>query len=190
MIAVIENLLRKVKFYLKYGRCPTVKQFIEEWKKDPLRHFLGYYNHKLVWDTVYDWAPMVGLPNSHGLSMLPNIVCRYSEYKYSLIIGYIEEISMYSGGIVSIKHFALHPRLTRNNIGEFFLKSIIEFFKSKNAVVIEFQENHSTKIEHYRIFFKKLGVPEVRYRVWRVELYENKKIPMQVLAYQEKLKLK
>lgn len=95
---------------------------------------------------------------------------------------------MHSGGVVRIKHFALNTSLTRAKIGEEFFYAILQFFKSMNAVTIEFHENHSSKIDHYRRFFEKVGVKEISDRVWQVELYNNNEIPDHVLAFHEELK--
>lgn len=184
---MIINLIEKIKYHRKYGKSHTVEQFINEWKKDPLAYFWGYFDKELEWSTTYGLAPMEGLPDTHGYSMFPDIRCQYKEYKYSQKIGSIEGVSMYSYGIVRIRHFALNSELTRNKIGEIFFNSILEFFKSKNAITIEFHENHSSKIEHYRRFFEKLGVTETKDRVWRVELYKENDIPEHVLAYHESL---
>ncbi|WP_321323644.1 hypothetical protein [Thiomicrorhabdus sp.] len=187
---MLKNLIEKIKFNRKYGNGPSVEQFINEWLKAPQEFFFGYFEQPLEWSTCYGLAPMEGLPDTHGYSKIPDIRCEYREYKYSLKIGYIEGISMYSGGTVRIKHFALNSELTQNNIGKKFLNSILEFFKSKNAVVVEFHENHSSKIEHYRKFFEKLGIEEIKDRVWRVELYKESEIPKEVLSYHEKLQRK
>lgn len=95
---------------------------------------------------------------------------------------------MYSAGVVRIKHFALNAKLTRSGVGEIFFNAILLFFKSKNAVIIEFHENHSSKIDHYRRFFEKLGVKEIREGVWQVELYKNNDVPKQVLLFHDELK--
>lgn len=182
------NLIEKIKFNRKYGKNPTVEQFIEEWSKSPETHFHGYFDKKLEWSTCYGLAPLEGLPDTHGYSTLPDIRCQYNEYKYSLQIGNIEGISMYSGGVVRIKHFALNTSLTRAKIGEKFFHAMLQFFKSKNAVVVELHENHSSKTDHYRNFFEKVGVKEIADRVWRVELYNNNEIPDHVLAFHEELK--
>lgn len=151
------DLIKKIKFKKKYGKKPTDRQFINEWSKSPEKHFCGYFDQKLEWSTLYGLAPFESLPDTHGYSRFPDIRCEYKEYKYSLKIGYIEGISMYSAGVVRIKHFALNAKLTRSGVGEIFFNAILLFFKSKNAVIIEFHENHSSKIDHYRRFFEKLG---------------------------------
>lgn len=184
------NLIEKIKFNRKYGKNPTVEQFINEWTKAPQEYFFGYFEKPLDWSTCYGLAPMEGLPDTYGYSTMPDIRCQFKEYKYSLKIGNIEGISMYSGGTVRIKHFALSPELTKNGIGEIFFNSILEFFKSKNAVIVEFHENHSSNIEHYRRFFEKIGIKEVKNRVWRVEFYKTNDTPVHVLSYHEKLKRK
>ncbi len=184
------NLIKKIKINRKYGNNPTVEQFINEWAKEPQEYFFGYFDEPLEWSTRYGLAPMEGLPDTHGYSTIPDISCQFKEYEHLLNIGNIEGISMYSGGTVRIKHFALNSELTKNGIGEVFFASILDFFKSKNAVIIEFHENHSSKIEHYRRFFEKLGIKEINSRVWRVELYKPNEIPNQVLSFHEKLQCK
>ncbi|GGP69531.1 MULTISPECIES: hypothetical protein [Shewanella] len=188
---MIINLIEKIKFNRKYGKSPNYDElFINEWLKEPEAYFFGYYGAKLEWTTGYGIAPLEGLPDTHGYSSFPDIRCQYKEYKYSLKIGNVEGISMHSGGTVRIRHFALNADLTKNKLGEKFLNSIIEFFKSKNAVIIEFHESHSSKIAHYRKFFKRLGIPEVKGRIWQVELYSGNNIPKNVLSFHEKLKIK
>lgn len=184
------NFIEKIKFYRKYGKNPTPEQFVNEWTKAPHDYFFGYFGQPIEWKTCYGLAPMEGLPDTHGYSIMPDIRCQYKEYKYSLMIGNIEGISMYSGGTVRIKHFALDSDLTNHGIGEIFFKSILDFLKSKSAVTVEFHETHSSKIEHYRRFFEKHGIKEVKNRVWRVELYKQNEIPDHVLAFHEKLRRK
>ncbi|MDU0353833.1 hypothetical protein RS130_07745 [Paraglaciecola aquimarina] len=95
---------------------------------------------------------------------------------------------MHSGGVVQINHFALKTNLTRCKIGITFFKAILCFLKSKSAISVEFHENHSSKIERYRRFFKKLEIKESAAGVWRVELYDNDHIPNNVLSFHEELK--
>ncbi|CAH7202569.1 hypothetical protein VCHA37P200_40287 [Vibrio chagasii] len=90
---------------------------------------------------------------------------------------------MQQGGVVQIKHFALNPDLTKAGVGKVFFNAIVDFFKSKNAISIEFRENHSSKIEHYRIFFEKMGLEETESRVWIVNLYDCDDIPESVLSF-------
>lgn len=163
---------------------PSIEQLIDEWLKDPLASFHGYFDNPLDWSTCYGVAPMEGLPDTHGYSCMPDIRCEYKE----LLIGNVEGISMYSGGTVRIKHFALNPDLTRKYIGEKFFSSILEFIKSKNAVSVEFHENHSSKIEHYRRFFEKQGIAEIKDGIWKVNLYMESDIPKHVLDFHEGLK--
>ena len=187
---MLTNLIEKIRFHQRFGREPTEEQFINEWMNDPIACYFGYFDQPLEWSTQYGLANMEGLPDTHGYSTLPDIRCEYKVYKYLLRIGNIEGISMYSGGIVRIRHFALNSELTRTQIGKIFFNSILEFFKSKNAITVEFHESHSSKIEHYRRFFRKLGITEIKDRVWRVELYKENDIPKNVLSYHEKLRRK
>ena len=180
-------LIEKLKFFKKFGRTPTVNQFIEEWAKTPEDYFFGVYDEPLRWNTFYDSIMVGNLPDSHGLSVFPDILCEFKAFEYSLLIGYIQKISMHSGGVVCIKHFALNSQLTSSGIGLIFFNAIKRFFKSQNAIAIEFRENHSTKIEHYRTFFEKLGVAEIEDKVWRIALYQKDNIPKHVLKFQEAL---
>lgn len=184
---MLKRFIEKIKFKREFGGDPTVEQFIHKWSMSPESHFSGYFDEDLEWSTCYGVAPLFGIPDSHGLCSLPNIVCQYSVYKYSLQIGWVTGIEMHSGGIVRINHFALNTELTRKGIGEIFFNSIIRFLKSKNAVVIEFHENHSSKMQHYRRFFEKMGVTEVNEGVWQVDLYENTSIPSAVLLFHNAL---
>nr|WP_163502612.1 hypothetical protein [Halomonas socia] len=159
---MILNLIERIKFNKKYGNNPTVEQFIEEWSRSPETYFYGYFDQELKWSTCYGLAQLEGLPDTHGYSMMPDIRCQYNEYKYSLEIGYIEGISMHSGGVVRIRHFALNTSLTRAEIGERFFYAILQFFKSKNAVTIEFHESHGSKIDHYRRFLRKSALRKLQ----------------------------
>jgi GNAT superfamily N-acetyltransferase len=185
---MFRNLVEKIKFNKKYGRRPTIEQFIQEWSTEPEKHFFGYFDQELEWSTTYSTDFEHGLPSSHCYSFFPDIRCQFKAFGYRLLIGNIEIISMHSVGVVCIKHFALDPDLTRHHLGKTFFNAILRFFKSKNAVVIEFHENHSSKIEYYRRFFEKLGIEEVKDRVWRVNLYDDQKIPEHVLAFHNSLK--
>ena len=185
---MIKGLIEKIKFIKKFGRNPSAEQFIQEWTKTPEEYFFGYHGKALDWSTSYSSDFVSEHPGSHGFSSFPDIRCEYKACEYSLLIGNIERISMHSGGVVCIKHFALNPKLTKSKIGEVFFNAIKTFFKNKNAVVLEFHEDHSSKIEHYRRFFEKLGIKEVENRVWRLDLYNNKEVPKHVLEFHELLK--
>ncbi|MDR7088596.1 hypothetical protein [Cellvibrio fibrivorans] len=174
--------------WLGQEKIPSIDELIVAWSRNPDGHFFGYYQQQLVWHTVYGLAPMEGLSDSHGYSMLPNIRCSYSDGKYGMNIGWIEDISMHSGGMVRIRHFALAVKFTRYGIGKIFLNAMMNFFKSINAVSIEFHETHASKIDHYRRFFEKNEVKEVRCGVWMIDLYENNDTPSHVLEFQSKLK--
>lgn len=187
LINMLLNFIKQRNFDRKYGKNPTAEQFIEEWSKAPQEYFFGYFEEQLDWTTYYGLAALESLPDTHGYSAMPNIQCQFRDFKYTLDIGYIEDISMHSGGTVRIKHFALNSELTRRGIGKKFFNSILEFFKSNNAVIIEFHENHSSKIEHYRLFFEKNGIREINKGVWRVNLYSKTEIPNHVLFFHEKL---
>lgn len=65
---------------------------------------------------------------------------------------------MYAGGTVKVNHFALNKALTGLGVGTTFFGALVRFFKSNNAVSIEFHENHTSRIDDYRKFFKKLAV--------------------------------
>jgi hypothetical protein len=185
---MFQGLIEKIKFIKKFGRNPSAEQFIQEWSRTPEKYFFGYHDKKLKWSTFYSSDFFSEHPMSHGLSFFPDIRCQYKACEYSLLIGNIERISMHSGGIVCIKHFALDPALTKRKIGGVFFNAILTFFKDKNAVVLEFHEDHSSKIEHYRRFFEKIGIEEVKSGVWRLELYNNEEVPEHVLDFHELLK--
>lgn len=170
-----------------FEKKPTVEAFLASWKKYPDSHFFSQTDTALEWVTGYGLGIMEGLPDTHGFSKMPNIICNYSENNYSLDIGWIERISMLSGGTVRIKHFALNKGLTGRGYGIAFIESLICFFKKHNATSIEFHENHSTKIQHYRQLFKKMGVSEIRSGVWRIDLYPDEEIPHSVKAFQDSL---
>ena len=176
---MLKKLIEKIRFNQKYGKQPTVEAFLSEWKKSPVSHFYGYFGQELEW-SGYSWS---GSNNARMHYTFPDIRCEFTACEYSLEIGNIEGISMQQGGVVQIKHFALNSKLTKAGIGKVFFNAIIDFFKSKNATSIEFHENHPSKIEHYRIFFEKMGLEEVKDRVWVVNLYEIDNIPESVLSF-------
>jgi len=163
IIEKINSIIEKRKFIEKFGLEPTYGQLIEAWCEDPEKYFFGYYDQALEWKVH---------PNSsdYSESSFPNISSRFDEQGYRLTFGWIEGISM-RNGTVRINHFALDDRLTRRKLGLVFFNAILNFFKSKNAVIIEFHEIHSTNIEHYRRFFEKTGVDEAERGVWRVSLH-------------------
>lgn len=166
---------------------PTPQSLADKLTAHSSQYFFGYQNSDLKWNTTYGLAPFEWLTDSHGLSHMPNIECKCRKWGYSIQIGFIEGISMYGGGKVRIRHFALKSELSRHNLGRPFLESIIYFFKKHNAVSIEFHENHSTKINHYRIFFNKMGIPEIQNGVWSLDLYAGTNIPKSVSEFQKTL---
>jgi GNAT superfamily N-acetyltransferase len=156
--------------------------------KKPEDNFVPQKKQSLEWITGYGViAQMYGLPGSHGYSKMPDLKCSFTKRKYTINIGWVEGISMYGGGTVRIKHFALEASLTRRGLGKTYLEALIRFFKKHNAIVIEFHENHSSKNEHYRQFFGEIGVKEIRNGIWQVDLYENTEIPSSVEVFQQEL---
>lgn len=160
---------------------------INKWKENPESYFKGLFNEPLEWNTCYGLAPFEGLPDSHGYSQMPDMKCVIPNHPRPLIIGWVEKISMYSGGTVRIKHFALENEFTNIGLGVKFLGSIIRFFKSHNAIKIEFHETHKTKIEHYKIFFEKYGVKEKSKGVWIVEPYKYTRVPDSVTTFHKNI---
>lgn len=170
--------------FLKNSPPATVEDLLNGWKNAPESFFIGQHNQPLEWHTCYGLAQLECLPESHGYSLMPNIKCEVARKSDQLVIGWIEGISMYAGGTVKIKHFALNTELTNRGIGVIFFGSIVRFFKRNKAITIEFHENHGSKIAHYRSFFSKLGIPEIRNKVWQMDLYKYTKIPLAVTNYQ------
>jgi hypothetical protein len=183
----IEKYFKGIYLNASQGAPHTIDQLIEEWSCNPEAHFFGYYQQPLVWDTVYGVAPLEGLPDTHGYSTLPDIKCSYSRGQSNIKIGWVEGISMHSGGVVTVRHFALASELSRFRIGVIFFEALIRFFKKNNALTIEFHESHTSKINHYRRFFEKISVAEISDCVWKVDLYEHEEIPIQVVQFQTSL---
>ncbi|UVK84837.1 hypothetical protein LOY46_09180 [Pseudomonas sichuanensis] len=166
---------------------PSPASLIEEWSAHHKQYFFGQFGEQLKWTTYYGRAPFDNLPDTHGYCAMPNMVCRCSAKGYSIEIGWVEGVSMYGGGIARVKHFALNPKLTNRELGRPFLESILYFLKAQNATCVEFHESHTKKIEHYRSFFKKMGIPEIANGVWRTELYLDSAIPESVSKFHESL---
>ncbi|MDA0152225.1 hypothetical protein OH460_07925 [Vibrio sp. Makdt] len=165
----------------------TTDELIQAWIDNPVECLQGQFDHKMEWDTCYGLAPMEGLPDTHGYSMFPDLKVTIKVRKTEVDIGWVERISMYSGGTVRVRHFALDPRLSGQNYGGILLKSIIDLLKANNAIKIEFHETHITKLEHYRKLFTKYQIEEISKGVWCVNLYEDGKIPQQVQDFQASL---
>lgn len=165
---------------------PSVSDIISEWLKHPQSHFENQSNSPFEWSTAHG-SSLNDMKDSHGLSTMPDIVCICRKGKYSVTIGWIGGITMYEGGTVIVQHFALTTDLTRKGIGLPFFESILLFLKSHNAIRVEFQENHSSKINDYRTFFTKNGIPEIRNCVWFVDLYSGASVPKHVSEYQNSL---
>lgn len=162
-------------------------ELIQAWTNEPLSCFRGHFDQPITWNTCYGLAPFKGLPDTHGYSNMPDLRVASSINNVELEIGSVERIRMHSGGIVTIKHFALDPELTRKGHGRTLLKSIIELLKSHHATSIEFHESHSKKIEHYRAFFAKQGIAECIKGVWVIDLYPEREIPQSVVDFQSSL---
>jgi GNAT superfamily N-acetyltransferase len=173
------------------GPDPSEEEFIEDWKKKPEYFFVGQFDEELKWgNPLFDRITLDGASDSHGLMIFPKmkISATFASNEYTL--GWVEELSMVEGGVVRIKHFALRDNLEGQGIGSVFYNAILSYFKKRHATSVEFHENHSTKIDYYRSFFKKQGVKEVREQVWRVDLYPNGKIPLKVRIFQKAIKMK
>lgn len=160
---------------------------IQVWLNDPVSCIKGQFDKPVEWHTCYGLAPMEGLPDTHGYSTLPDLKVTAKVRKTSVDLGWIEGISMHSGGTARVRHFALQTGITGNGYGEILLSSIIEFLKANNATKIEFRENHTTKLEHYRKLFAKNNIEEVNQGVWAIGLYPKGDIPNDVQAFQASL---
>lgn len=185
----ISEYLKKVIYKYAKEKTTIIEERTHTWSHNSGIHFYGSYQQSLIWHTVYGLAPMQGLPDTHGYSMLPNIRCFFLAGKCLESIGWIEDISMHSGGVVRIKHFALAVKFTRSGIGVIFFNAMITFFREINAVSIEFHESHTSKKDHYRRFFEKNEIKEVSDGVWKIELYKNNDIPSHVIDFQSALKM-
>ncbi|KAE9635984.1 hypothetical protein [Aeromonas veronii] len=154
----------------------------------PERFFKGAFDTELEWEVIRCGADFFGLPASHRLCLMNNIVCKADD----ITIGWVEGISMHSGGTVRIQHFAISTDLTRNNqlqVGLKFLAGLLRFFKSKNATAIEFHETHTRKINHYRHFFEKNNIKEIDIGIWKIDLYKGLMPPLNVIEFQSSLKV-
>jgi hypothetical protein len=185
MIDTLWKYIQRLKPKSNLVELPSVRSTEIELPQNLEEYFLGYHGNSLEWLTC---EPMDGILESlYYCGYMPNIRCTYTENGSNFQIGRIEEISLFSGGIVVIRHFALDEDLTQSNIGIMFFKSILRFFKKHNALSVEFHEDHSSKINHYRRFFEKLGVEEIKNRVWKIDLYEKNDIPKSVIDFQNSL---
>ena len=167
---------------------PSPANLIDKWSSHHQQYFFGQNGKELDWTTVYGLAPFNHLPDTHGYSTMPDMVCRCGARGYSIEIGWVEGVTMYGGGIARVKHFALNTKLTQRGLGRPFLESILYFLKLQNAIRVEFHENHSEKIDHYRAFFKKMGIAEVGKGVWSVDLYPGSLVPKSVSNFHESLR--
>ncbi|MGO0110818.1 hypothetical protein [Pseudomonas putida] len=180
------NILKFLKNPFQ-GAAPTPASIIDKWSSHHQQYFFNKDGKQLEWTTAYGQAALYYLPDTHGYSTMPDMVCRCSAGGYSIDIGWLEGVIMYGGGIARVKHFALNTGLTRRGLGRSFLESILYFLKAQNATRVEFHESHSTKIQHYRAFFSKMGIAEVTSGVWGVDLYPGSAIPKPVVDYQASL---
>lgn len=165
----------------------TTDELIQAWLSAPTKCIKGQFDKDIEWRTTYGLAPMEGLPDTHGYSQLPDLKITTKVGKTEADIGWIEGISMYSGGTARVKHFALDTTFTGKGYGEVLLKSIIDLLRLNNATSIEFHENHKTKITHYRKFFAKHGIIEHPTGVWKFDLYSQSEVPQQVVDFQTSL---
>ncbi|EJC7176237.1 hypothetical protein DC915_RS03120 [Vibrio parahaemolyticus] len=162
-------------------------ELIQAWLDDPLSCIKGQFDKPVEWHTCYGLAPMEGLPDTHGYSQLPDLKVTARVRKTEVNLGWIEGISMHSGGIARVRHFALQTVLTEQGYGEVLLNSIIDLLKGNYATKIEFRETHTIKIEHYRKLFAKNDIEEVTKGVWAIDLYPEREIPEDVLDFQASL---
>lgn len=174
----------------------TEDEVITEWSKCPERYFRGQHGLELEWSTSFGFERAMGLLPTHGHSKMPPIKCVYSERDQSYTFGWIERISMHGGGVVRIGHFGLNNcqinfernfDLTHKGLGLLFFEAILRFFKKHNGIIIEFHEDHGSKIEHYWRFFDKAGVKEVERGVWVVDLYKDNELPAAVKMFHKSL---
>lgn len=177
-----------LRIFDKFRERPVSdEEFIQAWLDAPMRSIKGQFGAPVEWRTCYGLAPFEGLPDSHGYSELPDLKVTVKVRKSEAVLGWIEGLSMHSGGTVRVRHFALQESITANGHGSVLLSSIIKLLKEKNATKIEFRETHTTKLEHYRKLFAKNGIKEVTRGVWVVNLYADGEIPDDVLAFQASL---
>ncbi len=168
----------------------SAEELMAHWVEGNGQFFKKQFGGNISWKTGYgDMAAMYGYPSSHGLSYMPDLINSVEIGDSSIDVGWVEGISMHSGGTVVIKHFALNRKLTNRDegYGDMFYNAMLVFFREHYSVAVEFRENHSSRIEHYRSFFSKKGVPEVSSRVWRVDLYPEQALPERTRQFQQKL---
>lgn len=168
-------------------RPATTEELIQAWLDSPLECIKGQFDAEVKWDTCYGLAPMGGLPDSHGYSQLPDLKIVTTVRKTERTIGWIEGISMHSGGVARVRHFALDAGLSGHGYGSALLKSIIGLLKTNHAIKIEFRETHTSKLDHYRKLFAKNGIEEVSRGVWCINLYEDGKVPKETHDFQVSL---
>lgn len=187
MLTRLVSLLRSIPFP---GKELPIEEVMAHWVAESGDFFEGQFGEKIKWTSRFgEMATICGLPGSHGVSIMPNLENRIGEGDGAVTVGWVEGISMHSGGTVIIKHFALDTRLTHRSegYGGILYEAILDLFRKHYAVAVEFHENHSSRIEHYRTFFSRRGVPEISDRVWRAELYPGQEIPDCTLRYQQEL---
>lgn len=163
------------------------EELIQAWLIDPVNSIKGQFDKPVKWHTCYGLAPFEGLPDSHGYSQLPDLIVTTKVRKTEADIGWIEGISMHSGGVARVRHFALQSGLAGKGYGEILLKSILDLLKANYATKVEFHETHTKKLEHYRKLFAKNNIVEVAKGVWAIDLYPDGDIPEDVLGFQASL---
>lgn len=163
---------KRRQFNRIYGQNTAMK--IRDWAKNPENYFFASRGQQIKWgnpSTSADCFP-------RGFCLMPDCTAYYPHPDYGLKIGYVQKIQMYRG-LVKIGHIGLNIDLTRQElqVGKHFLAGILNLMRSLDATEVQFHEDHSTKIEHYRRFFEKCGIPEHPPGVWTVDLYPDGNVP-------------
>lgn len=174
MFSNITQAIEKAVFRYKYKVEPQSKALLKLWVDD--RDKSKYFFTQMSCDSESPNWINVNDEVTQSAAFMSDIVCRFPNKKFGLKIGNLERISLNKNGVIIVRHFALDSDLTRKGLGIKFFSSIVEFFELKKEetvvtpIAIEFHEDHPKKLAHYRNFFAKNGVEEVRAGVWRIEL--------------------
>lgn len=169
----------------------SVEKLIAKWKKKPEQYFVGQTDKKLKWGRqAFGIATLERRSESHGIMVFPDMKVLVTFDKEDYTLGWVEGISMLEGGIVRIRHFAINEVLEGHGHGIILYNSILKYFKNKNAIYLEFHENHTKKIDRYRKFFDKQEVKKIEKDIWRVDIYPKGHTPIKVRIFQSYLKMK
>ncbi|OEE37250.1 hypothetical protein A1QO_03870 [Vibrio genomosp. F10 str. ZF-129] len=177
------------KKQLEYRLDQNLIEDIQEWRQSPESHFQGQFNKPLKWShQILGLAGITGDIDTHGTLLMPNISANYhSNEGFDLTFGWIEGIHMVGGGLAIVGHFALQKQISNLGLGVALFGAVARFLKQNNATEIEFRESHPSRIHHYRVFFEKLGIKEIRHGVWYLPLYPYLPPPTSVLEFHEQL---